>query len=50
MKLFKGSKPKCMKCGAREPTGEDGLCDSCRYLVLLVNVVESRTAAVTSSP
>jgi hypothetical protein len=48
MKLFKGSKPKCVKCGVREPTDEDGLCDSCRYLALLVNVVESRTAAVAS--
>jgi NMD protein affecting ribosome stability and mRNA decay len=48
MKLFKGSKPRCMKCGVREPTGEDGLCDSCRYLVLLDNVVESRTVAAAT--
>lgn len=43
MKLFKSSKSKCAKCGVREPTGADGLCDSCRYLVLLDNVIESRT-------
>lgn len=43
MKLFKGSKHKCAKCGVREPTGADGLCDSCRYLVLLDNVIETRT-------
>jgi ribosomal protein L40E len=48
MKLFKGSKQKCIKCGAREPTGADGLCDNCRYLVLLDNVIESRTAAAAA--
>ncbi|MBX5327425.1 MAG: hypothetical protein ACQXXH_01015 [Candidatus Bathyarchaeia archaeon] len=44
MKLFKTVKNKCEKCGHREATGEDGLCDSCRYMVLLDNVVESRAA------
>jgi NMD protein affecting ribosome stability and mRNA decay len=48
MKLFKGSKQKCTKCGEREPTGEDGLCDNCRYLILLDNVIESRTAAAAA--
>jgi len=49
MKLFRGSKPKCSKCGTREPTGEDGLCDSCRYMVLLDHVVESRTTAAAAA-
>lgn len=46
MKLFKGSKPKCTKCGVREPTEADGLCDSCRYMALLSKVVESKMTAV----
>lgn len=45
MKFFKSSKPKCERCGVRESTGEDGLCDNCRYMILLDNVIESRAAA-----
>jgi NMD protein affecting ribosome stability and mRNA decay len=45
MKFFKSSKLKCSRCGERKPTGEDGLCDNCRYMVLLDNVIETRTAA-----
>lgn len=49
MKLFKKSKPKCAKCGVREPTGADGYCDNCRFLVLLDNVVESRTTTTAAA-
>jgi len=45
MRFFKPTKQKCERCGVREPTGEDGLCDNCRYLLILDNVIESRAAA-----
>ena len=48
MRLFKSSKQKCARCGVREPTREDGLCDNCRYMVLLDNVIESRTVVAAA--
>jgi len=27
--------PKCKKCGKREASGEDGLCDHCRIMEML---------------
>jgi hypothetical protein len=37
---------KCKKCKIRDATGEDGMCDSCRFVLILDNMIEER-AAVT---
>jgi hypothetical protein len=31
---------KCKKCDKRPATDKDGLCDSCRYMGLLTNLLE----------
>jgi len=35
-------KVKCTKCKEREATKEDQMCDSCRFLVAIENILESR--------
>jgi len=31
---------KCTRCGKRDATKEDGLCDSCRYMLMLEEIVD----------
>jgi NMD protein affecting ribosome stability and mRNA decay len=33
---------KCVKCGKKEATREDQMCDTCRFLVALDGIIESR--------
>lgn len=33
---------KCVKCGAKDATKQDQLCDSCRYMLVMENIVQSR--------
>jgi len=33
---------KCIKCKERDATKEDQMCDSCRFIVALENVIKSR--------
>jgi NMD protein affecting ribosome stability and mRNA decay len=33
---------KCVKCGKKDATREDQMCDTCRFLVALDGIVESR--------
>ncbi|MEM3579539.1 MAG: hypothetical protein QXL54_04895 [Candidatus Bathyarchaeia archaeon] len=33
---------KCMKCGRREATGSDGLCDSCRFTETIEKIVQTK--------
>ncbi|MEM2780905.1 MAG: hypothetical protein QW791_08605 [Candidatus Bathyarchaeia archaeon] len=33
---------KCAKCGKREATGSDGLCDSCRFTKTIETIVQTR--------
>lgn len=33
---------RCTKCGRREATGGDGLCDSCRFTQTIENIVQNR--------
>jgi len=34
---------KCVKCGKRDATGQDKMCDSCRFTLAIENIIESRT-------
>jgi len=34
---------KCAKCGKRDATGQDKMCDSCRFAIAIENIIESRT-------
>lgn len=36
------SHSKCKKCDRREATGEDELCDNCRFVLILDNMAEER--------
>jgi NMD protein affecting ribosome stability and mRNA decay len=44
--LFKKQNPassvKCVKCGKKYATGEDKMCDSCRYMFTIANIVEEK--------
>lgn len=44
--VFKKHKPdrsvKCVKCGKKDATGEDKMCDSCRYMLTIANIVEGK--------
>ncbi|MDH5482735.1 MAG: hypothetical protein OEY22_07650 [Candidatus Bathyarchaeota archaeon] len=44
--VFKRQNPvasvKCVKCGKKNATGEDKMCDSCRYMLAIGNIIESR--------
>ncbi|MGQ9506656.1 MAG: hypothetical protein ACUVTB_02200 [Candidatus Bathycorpusculaceae bacterium] len=33
---------KCVKCHTREATKEDQMCDSCRFMLTLENIIEKR--------
>lgn len=33
---------KCVKCKSREATRDDQMCDSCRFLVTIDGILESR--------
>gem|GEM_PF-2369107 len=33
---------KCTKCGRRDATGDDGLCDSCRFTQTIESIVQTR--------
>lgn len=33
---------KCVKCKVREATKEDQMCDSCRFMVIIDGLLESR--------
>jgi ribosomal protein L37E len=33
---------KCIKCGSKDATKQDQLCDSCRYMLVMENIVQSR--------
>gem|GEM_PF-2233778 len=33
---------KCVKCHTREATNEDQMCDSCRYMLTLENIIKNR--------
>jgi len=33
---------KCLKCRKRDATRDDQLCDSCRYIVTLENIITAR--------
>jgi NMD protein affecting ribosome stability and mRNA decay len=33
---------KCNKCGKRDATHEDHLCDSCRFMQTMDNIAKSR--------
>jgi len=35
-------KGKCIKCKKRDATGEDGLCNSCRFLESLTRMSKER--------
>ena len=36
---------KCEKCNDREATSEDGLCDNCRYVLVLNEMVTEKAMA-----
>jgi hypothetical protein len=36
------SEGKCAKCGRRSTTGQDGLCDQCRFSDVLTQLTEER--------
>ena len=36
---------KCKKCKIRDVTGEDGVCDSCRFVLILDNMIEEKKPA-----
>ncbi|MBS7608095.1 MAG: hypothetical protein QXH20_04710 [Candidatus Bathyarchaeia archaeon] len=38
----KNDQAKCTKCGRRDATGNDGLCDSCRYLQTIENIAQTK--------
>lgn len=33
---------KCIKCRKRDATSEDHMCDSCRYMVVLENIISAK--------
>jgi hypothetical protein len=33
---------KCIKCKERNATKEDQMCDNCRFMVAIDNIIESR--------
>lgn len=33
---------KCIKCGEKEATKDDKMCDSCRYLMTLRGIIQGR--------
>ncbi|MBS7633462.1 hypothetical protein KEJ15_07615 [Candidatus Bathyarchaeota archaeon] len=33
---------KCIKCGKRRVTDEDGICDSCRFMITLTNITKDK--------
>jgi len=33
---------KCIKCKERDATKEDQMCDSCRFMIALENIIKSR--------
>lgn len=33
---------KCVKCGKRDATGQNKMCDSCRFTIAIENIIESR--------
>jgi len=33
---------KCIKCHTRDATKEDQMCDNCRFMLTLENIIESR--------
>ncbi len=33
---------KCIKCGERDSTKEDQMCDNCRFMLTLENIIDSR--------
>jgi len=38
----KEKQTKCEKCGKRQATSQDGLCDSCRYDDAITRMIETR--------
>jgi hypothetical protein len=44
--VFKKQTPaesvKCVKCRKKDATGEDKMCDNCRYMLTIGNILESR--------
>jgi len=38
----KEQQTKCEKCGKRAATGQDGLCDHCRFDALLTKMTETK--------
>lgn len=36
-----GSANQCKKCGKREATGEDGLCNGCRFAKILDDMIKA---------
>jgi NMD protein affecting ribosome stability and mRNA decay len=41
-KASEHNRVKCVKCGAREATKEDHMCDNCRFIVTIDGILESR--------
>jgi len=41
-KKKQNERPKCIKCHTREATKEDQMCDNCRFLLTLENIIENR--------